>query len=375
MDRIVLQDQMKNGQTKVWSIEVSSAAVIMQRHGQLGGKMVEHSRTVSTGKNIGRSNETTPLQQAISEAKAILLKKEKSGYKRADCDSGDNGVGNGETLKIKIPAKEAAPLLPMLAKDYTKDGKKIVFPAFCQPKVDGVRAVFRGGVFTSRTGNEFLDLDYIARDIGHTDIILDGELYSYDLTFEQLVGLVKKQKKTPDDLSKLRNCVKFLVFDVIDANLDFEQRHALLRMHLLNTASVKTLETKEILSKDDVQAFHDEYVEQGMEGLMLRNKRGSYKIKYRSADVQKYKNFQDGEFKIIGFTEGAGCESGCIIFELATENDGKFKARPRGTHESRKELFARGKSFIGQMATVRYQNLSSDGIPRFPVFIAPRDGY
>ena len=51
----------------------------------------------------------------------------------------------------------------------------------------------------------------------------------------------------------------------------------------------------------------------------------------------------------------------------------EFSCRPRGTHESRAELFKHGKEYVGKMLTVRFQELTADGIPRFPVGIAIRD--
>jgi hypothetical protein len=41
--------------------------------------------------------------------------------------------------------------------------------------------------------------------------------------------------------------------------------------------------------------------------------------------------------------------------------------------ESRREAFARRKEIVGKMLTVRYQNMTVAGVPRFPVGIAIRD--
>lgn len=47
--------------------------------------------------------------------------------------------------------------------------------------------------------------------------------------------------------------------------------------------------------------------------------------------------------------------------------------RPRGMWEQRKEWFDNGEAYVGKPLTVRYQELTQDGIPRFPVGIAVRD--
>jgi ATP-dependent DNA ligase len=47
------------------------------------------------------------------------------------------------------------------------------------------------------------------------------------------------------------------------------------------------------LSAEGLQAKHDEYVAQGYEGIMLRNKAGKYAVGHRSSDLQKFKKFLD----------------------------------------------------------------------------------
>ena len=87
----------------------------------------------------------------------------------------------------------------------------------------------------------------------------------------------------------------------------------------------------------------------------------------------KMKEFQDEEFEIVGFYEGEGGDKGLIIWRCKTEDGKLFGCRPHGTHEERAELFKHGKEYVGKMLTVRFQELTADGIPRFPVGIAVRD--
>ena len=48
--------------------------------GKVGGKLITSIPTVVEGKNIGRSNETSPVEQAIKEAQAKWDKKVEKGY-------------------------------------------------------------------------------------------------------------------------------------------------------------------------------------------------------------------------------------------------------------------------------------------------------
>ena len=111
----------------------------------------------------------------------------------------------------------------------------------------------------------------------------------------------------------------------------------------------------------------------GYEGVIIRNKKGLYRLATRSEDLQKFKEFEDAEFSIVGFTEGEGNEKGAVIWICETEEKKKFRVRPKGTVDDRKELFKKGQTYVGKMLTVKYQELTDEGIPRFPVGLAIRD--
>ncbi len=136
---------------------------------------------------------------------------------------------------------------------------------------------------------------------------------------------------------------------------------------------VKLVETVEVNSEEEIQKYHDKWVQEGFEGIIIRNKDGKYKVKHRSKDLQKYKEFKDEEFEIIGGHEGTGSDAGTVVFEVKTQSGKTFSVRPRGTKELRSAMLQDLKSLIGKELTVRYQELSEDGIPIFPVGIEVRD--
>ena len=124
--------------------------------------------------------------------------------------------------------------------------------------------------------------------------------------------------------------------------------------------------------------YHDEYVNDGFEGLIIRNLEGKYLLEKRSNDLQKYKSFEDAEFEIVGFKLGTGTEEGAIIFVCGV-GDQTFDVRPRGSIGERIEKAKRGNSFIGKKLTVRYQpsvkqsDVDKNELPRFPIGIEVRD--
>jgi DNA ligase-1 len=132
------------------------------------------------------------------------------------------------------------------------------------------------------------------------------------------------------------------------------------------------VETVVCNERKDVMKFHEQYVAKGYEGVMLRNSDSVYCNK-RTYDLQKVKTFLDDEFTIVGFEKGSGVEEGCIVWVCETEDKNRFSCRPQGTHDERKDLYLHGDEYIGKKLTVKYQELSEDGIPRFPVGLRVRD--
>jgi DNA ligase-1 len=179
----------------------------------------------------------------------------------------------------------------MLAHDYNKRGKDIKFPCYAQKKLDGVRCLaISGKGLYSRTGKAFPHMDHIRAEINSLPkgTILDGELYSDTLNFQEIVGLVKKETLKPADAPKMTE-IYLCVYDTVMDGTN-EARNAwladLFKTHKFK--ALKLLPTDVANNLDDVKKLHADYVADGYEGLILRNKAGLYKVGQRSADLQKY---------------------------------------------------------------------------------------
>jgi len=365
-----LYSKSKGGKTQLWRIKVvkgpGDGATIKTSYGYEGGAIQENEKEITKGK-VKRS----AWEQAVSEAQSDWNKKKDKGYAES--------LGNAHVPGVAGDAAVAAhkTILPMLAHDYHKRGKSIVFPAFVQAKLDGVRSIFHSGILSSRMGKPFSGLEHITGELGAATaagLILDGEVYSTTLPFQQFVGLVKKKKFTAADMEQLKQ-VNLWVYDCVN-DKPFEERLAMLKAFFgkHTFAHVKLLPTEEAKTAAELKGFHDAYVAEGYEGLIVRNKKGLYHVNTRSADLQKYKEFQDDEYKVVGFTEGEGHEKGLVIWTCETTEGKKFNVRPRGTHEERAALFKEAETYVGKKLTVRFQELTTgDKIPRFPVGIAFRD--
>jgi len=90
-------------------------------------------------------------------------------------------------------------------------------------------------------------------------------------------------------------------------------------------------------------------------------------------DLQKHKPFVDDEFEIVGAHEGAGNDAGTIVWECVTKKKKRFSVKPEGDRDTRKWYWEHRKEYIGKKITVKYQELSDEGVPIFPVGVAIRD--
>lgn len=356
----------KNNQFRVWSIRVSDECEIIRTYGVEHGNQTVSVKKITAGKNLGKKNETTPFEQACAEATSMFEKqKTTAGYR-------------------ETRSKEPMVPTPMLAHAFDKSAHRVVYPAFVQPKLDGVRMITcfdpsRGDVvFMSRTGKPLDALkpvfgpDLARLLVTRPGLWLDGEVYSRDLTFEEIVSAVRnEQNPDPNTLHKL----EYHVYDVITDRPEspFHERHMAVQEVLKNTPNwIQSVPTYSVSSADEVLRHHDEFVQQGYEGVMIRNRDGPYVYK-RSYDLQKFKNFRDDEFVITDVKEATGNDAGTAIIQCKTEDGQCFWVRPRGTREYRAELLRRKKYVLYKQLTVRYQNLTDKNIPRFPVGITIRD--
>lgn len=371
------------GAIQFWKIEVhhrdflsnsylglEQPSEIVTKYGQLNtDSPQETSDWIKEGKNAGKKNATTAYQQAELEAEAKWEKQLKKGYVTSlmDAESG------------KTDAIIEGGVVPMLAHKFAEQAHKIKYPAFVQPKLDGIRcvAIVKAGKATlwSRTRKPITSCPHIIAQLEEAfpnmSITFDGELYNHSMKadFEKIVSLVRQEE--PGEGHEI---VEYHVYDMV-SELQFKDRISLLTLFLREKKlkSIKPVMTEISNTEDDVMTFFSKYRDQGYEGAMLRNGMSLY-VNKRSYDLQKVKEFDDGEFPITGIEEGRGKLAGHAIFVCKTETGSEFKAKLKGDTEMLKKYFENPLLWQNKQLTVKYQGKTNkEGVPRFPVGIAVRD--
>ena len=249
-------------------------------------KIREYPKISKSGKNIGRKNETTDHQQALFDTYSLWLNKQTKNYRET--------IDEKDIIKSQI-------LLPMLAQKYTDRKHLLKLPFGVSEKLDGVRVLskmIKNKIrLTSRNAKEYNFMNQIRLELSDIigDYTLDGEVYSHDIPFEAISGAARTKKKPSIYDDKL----EYWIFDIAIENLTYSERMNILKKLekdynklYPNTHHLKFVYYTKVNLLDDVKKYHDQYVEQGYEGLMCRNLDGMYKFKYRSNDLQKYKEFE-----------------------------------------------------------------------------------
>lgn len=95
---------------------------------------------------------------------------------------------------------------------------QLLYPMYCQPKLDGWRAVYIEGKFVSATGKDIRNINlpkYFKSLDKLTGWVLDGELYKHGLTLGNHTTILNSID-TP-----IPEGMKFRVFDAIPLNPSF----------------------------------------------------------------------------------------------------------------------------------------------------------
>ena len=381
------------GKLREWTMHIDGNSFYAVK-GLVDGKKTQDKATTTIAKNVGRSNETTPEAQAELQAQAKFQKKLDSGYALNEID-----------------AQEKKCYEPMLAHNFKDRKHELKYPIYSQPKLDGIRCIVRkeGDTLVGRTrnGKEIECIPHILSSLNsfflaHPKAILDGELYNHDLrdNFNKITSLVRKQKPVKSDkmtdnayakkvkeyqerLVEAEETIQYHVYDVpylhdsctekTSFDMRFTELKNSLNIGIVIQHNVTLVETTEVFNESDLDNLYGQYLDLGYEGQMVR-KDEAYENK-RSTTLLKRKEFIDSEYRVIDIDVGNGNRSGTAkhLVCYCDKTKQTFNSNIKGSFDYLKEIYDNRKDYIGQLATIKYFQLTPDGIPRFPYAISFRN--
>ncbi len=370
--------------------------IIQRWTSQYGGK-------VTTQPDIwiykGKANRTASDQVKL-EFNSHLKKYKDKGYKElpVDIDINDSkavaqfvkeqmadGVTDSNGFRKHMLAKQAD-------KVATSVFDKLPY-WYASRKIDGVRCSFylKDGVIVtaSRGGNSYnystqhfiTNPEFIKFFENHPDIVLDGELYKHGKSLQQISGAARMEKNAVDC-----DWLEYYIYDVMDGSKTFEERLDVLdeiteELHLgfepnrqweKGDLQIQMVPQEKVVGWLNIKALHDKYVEEGFEGVVIRDPSKVYNYGGRTNAMIKVKEYKDAEFRIVGYSEGLRPIED-MTFVCQTEDGIEFEAKPMGSREVKQDYFDNMDFILGQMATVKYFYLSDDGCPLQPVLKCIRD--
>ena len=239
-------------------------------------------------------------------------------------------------------------------------------------KLDGVRAYWDGENLFSRQGKKLNAPPSFTKNF--PKFALDGELYAKGLKFEEIQASV--MDKLPD--KKAWSRLKFHVFDVPNASGGLLDRLEVLAKFLKNEPNENLIIIKQIKMRDNAQfsKFAENIIAKGGEGAVVREPNAPYERK-RSKNALKFKKFKDAECEVIAVNKGSGKYANLAGSLTCKALGGKEGEPKEGT------IFKIGSGLsdknrqdppkIGSIITYKFQNLTANGKPRFPIFLRVRE--
>ncbi len=283
---------------------------------------------------------------------------------------------------------------PMLAATI-KDVKQLKYPLFASPKLDGIRCVILNGKALTRNlkpiPNKFIR-EYL-EGIPELDGF-DGEIMLKSGDFNRVQSAVMSEDGEPDFYYAVFDYHNECAYPYIDR---LKKLSSIILA--LNQSRVTELPQYSVSKEAEVLDLEKEALADGYEGLILRSGYGTYKFgrsTLREAKLMKLKRFDDDEAEVVGVeplyenrnapttnalgrTERSSHQENLVAQKMVgalnvkLKNGKEFSIGTGFDDATRKDLWARKKDIVGQQVKFKYQELSADGIPRFPVFMGFRD--
>lgn len=398
---------------------------ILIKYGELDGKLVENKRDNIKGKNINKSNETTPMGQATIEVDALYKKKRREGYRSLD-DLGFNNEENANlpfsdnfllkdflTDNLKFDTRDLEDnLKPMKAQQYFRSKKDkgletwkdpkgkiwddrkyyyllnphepkesgaiiMKFPCLIQPKINGVRAT----ISLDETGRvQILSKDGLKYNLPLIEEEFQNNSEIFNLVYnpnedpiildgelyihkESLQNIVSAVKKQNFNTPRL----KFVIFDLAIPLITNINRFKLVKELLqftkenLNT-NIEIIKTFNVKDDENVQVKTDEFIKEGYEGSILRNSEGLYAFGKRPQDMCKLKRTITEEFKIIDIIP-QDKNPNLGMFVCISNNGEEFKVTPKMTENEKQVLLFTKQNYLGKKLSCTFYEYTDKNIP------------
>lgn len=364
----------KKGNTRIWSIWAENFR-IQFHHGLVNGMKTPEHEEIPYGKG-GRTRQ----EQMMLRINRLIQNKIDSGY----CYNLNDAENKQRTNSMGLPR-------PMLAQKFNHNKHNDFSNYLLQPKYNGFRCLTfiefdfprkQQIISYTRKGTEIKTISHIQnylldsfvikqKEIKHKKIILDGELYNHNATFQKISSWVKREQADTYNL-------EYVLYDVIlfDSFLTYEKRYEIIK--LFNYMNTKVAPIEQCVDLKSINDFYLSSLKKGYEGAIVRNKNSPYQDSARSENLLKVKSIigsgkvfdNEMEFLVQDIFKSA---KGVTTVICSTKEGKEFKVVAPGTMFEKEIHFDNRDKLIGQYLTVRFSEWTEYEKPFHPVAIKFRD--
>lgn len=399
--------RIANNKIAVWSAVIErlgDAIDIIVSYGEVGGTLTSSYERGITGKNIGKANETSAFDQAVSQVNSRINKKKREGYKSLQdlgiLEADFNGRNAEMLLNDRLGEFRtdlSGNIKPMKCQQYYKskknwidpDGKvwsdrkyyyllnpyvvkekgaiQTKFPAIVQPKINGVRAILSceegKAILRSKEGLVY-DVAHITNYIDNKDVdddfALDGELYIHGELLQDIVSAVKKPNLNSGRL-------QFVAFDIPKEEMSNEKRISSLnalsdRFNLVENSPIEVITSIEVTGDDEVQVLTDKYISLGFEGTIIREPKAMYGFGKRPSTITKLKRTISNEYVITDVIPQKK-DPTLGQYVCVTPKGNKFEVNPAMSESDKRLLLINRTNVIGKRLQLDFYEYTDKGIP------------
>jgi DNA ligase-1 len=296
---------------------------------------------------------------------------------------------------------------PMLAPNEKVDLSTVTFPLLASTKLDGIRCIFYKGQILSRSLKQIQNKQFrekfepLRKYSEDNNLILDGEIYSPALSFQEITHFVMTQDLKDEPLP---NHLRFDCFDCIQDD-NFDQRFQVRQVY---TESLEKYFPELVISvphifvssPEAVTKFFEDVLKLGYEGLILRDPGGRYKFgrgTIKEGLIYKVKPFVTFDAKITGVEQSTEVNEDAEkktnelgrsvtskkkddrhLIEKASAFWVDYEGKPLKvvlamTDPEKVAVWANRASLIGKTIEYKGMLVGSKDVPRHPVMIRYRE--
>ena len=236
---------------------------------------------------------------------------------------------------------------------------KLNWPYYVSPKFDGIRAIYKNGVFFFRSGRIIKGLPHLQKDLAGVNVSLDGELMIPGMDNYTASGRLRSGNLTLD--------ARYFVFDCpsVEGTLDVRMEQA--QIACFGKQFCETVAHVIVNDNTELTTWYLSSLKLGYEGVMLKDTTHHY-LDGRSNAWLKKKKSDLFDVVVVDFYEGEGKYRGMLGGFVVQLGSVKFNCGGGYSDLQRKQFWEDRHDCIDRVMSVRAQEVTPDGALREPRF-------